>query len=214
MKLIFSHSEYYLLDDYNISEPYDSRIKKGMPFFKDEIQDTVIAEYSPASKVSRPVLASTEKNLDVPLLDRKKIEMLLGKTDIEKMAEKILEDTTVIFERNPMTDYNRGKLNGIIEGYNKCLQNNFTLEQISGFAEWLSVNQWRDGITKTLYIKSDWKKLFNIYMKSISKTEWDIEVEIDTRKQVTGNDKGFLVDNVNFNKPFVKDNFVNILNIK
>lgn len=51
---------WYMLAPYNTLEDYDSNINKGDLFYKDETKDIVIAEYSPASKVSRKVLASTK----------------------------------------------------------------------------------------------------------------------------------------------------------
>jgi hypothetical protein len=48
---------YIIVDDYNTKEAYDSRINKGSVFYKDEFKDIFVAEYSPASKVSRPVIA-------------------------------------------------------------------------------------------------------------------------------------------------------------
>lgn len=59
LTLKYCRGEYYLLDHYNQNNDYDTRIKKGMLFYKDDSDDIIRAEYSPASKVSRPVIAST-----------------------------------------------------------------------------------------------------------------------------------------------------------
>lgn len=50
-----------LIDSENMNEIYNSRIKKGMYFYNTLLNDICIAEYSPASKVSRKIIAIEDK---------------------------------------------------------------------------------------------------------------------------------------------------------
>src|SRR5690242_3291177 len=88
MKLIKLKDQYIIVDDYNITENYDSRIKKGMHFYKDDSKDIVVAEYSTASKVSRPIIASTEKYNGLPLFSLKLVEELLFKNETGRKFTK------------------------------------------------------------------------------------------------------------------------------
>ena len=89
----------YWVDSYNLSEPYESRIKQGMPFYKDELNDILIAEYSPSSKVSRLVIAQSQpkiKGIPVISLDkcRKNIaHILLAKELLKKEGYHENSDT-------------------------------------------------------------------------------------------------------------------------
>ena len=104
MKLIKLNDIYIIVDDYNTKEDYDSRITKGSVFYKDEFKDICLAEYPPASKVSRPVIALASEYSDagiknshnIPLIDKKQIEILLGnEVDITIKAFKELGITFI-----------------------------------------------------------------------------------------------------------------------
>ena len=67
-----------VVDKYNEKESYDSRIKRGDWFYKNEFRDIVRAEYSPDSQVSRPILASTFFIDDnIPVVKEKLLEKVL-----------------------------------------------------------------------------------------------------------------------------------------
>lgn len=57
-----------VVDEKNTAENYDGRIKKGDHFYKSDLNDIVVAEYSPASNVSFPILASTSPLANLPRL--------------------------------------------------------------------------------------------------------------------------------------------------
>lgn len=57
-----------VMGEKNTNETYDSRIKKGDHFYKSDLNDIVLAEYSPASNVSFPVIASTSPLPNLPRL--------------------------------------------------------------------------------------------------------------------------------------------------
>ena len=120
LKLKYSRGEYYLLADYNTKNDYDDTIKKGTVFYKDDVDDIIRAEYSPASKVSRRVIASTIFLLknevhgdginnhyyeeEIPSLSLNNIETLLNLLDsklVNGQSEWYAEIDMVLVEPNP-----------------------------------------------------------------------------------------------------------------
>ncbi len=86
-KLVHIGNESYAIDEENFSETYDSRIKEGMPFYNTDLNDICIAAYSPASKISRLIIASTDPSLGLPLIDKSILAQQFTLGDIKKAIE-------------------------------------------------------------------------------------------------------------------------------
>lgn len=188
MKLVLSNYEYHLLDDYNTKEDYDSRIQQGTPFYKDVLKDVVIAVYPPASKVSRPLIASSQMGftIEIPLLDKATIERVLkNNVNVHKLAEQYVSQFNVPSDKSAEKFYKAG--------YKQCLTDNadkkFTLADME---EIYSAGVYHEGT------KEGFNKAIQLLNKSKEITEWDVEVEME---EITG-------------KPKLTNGFVTIKSIK
>ena len=170
MKLVKVGAEYHLLSDYNTEDAYDYRIAKGSLFYKDELKDIVVAEYAPASKVSRPVIAST--NLDfgteIALLDKAKIKVLINKVDVHKLAENFVSKDGS-FTKTHLNQTTWGFAhNGFVAGYEKCLEINadkkWTDDDLMNFYKYVKTHTVQESFT---------------HIRSLKQTEWNVEVEME-----------------------------------
>lgn len=179
MKLIKQDNEYHLLADYNKSEDYDSRITTGTLFWKDEFKDVCVAEYSPASRVSRPLIASTDvayKN-KIALLDKNQIERLIGKPNIGIFADKYFEDK---FDKSEGFDLKHGWRKIFIEAYEQALSDNVDKKYTQQDME----KSFSKGISFGLASKHNQDVepyKFSSFIASLNKTEWNIESEMDEK---------------------------------
>lgn len=169
MKLVLSNYEYHLLGDYNTTEEYDSRIQKGTPFYKDEFKDVVVASYPPASKVSRPILASTNKNFgtEIPLLDKAKVEsMLKNSVDVDKLAEKYVSKFNVPSDKSAEKFYKAGYIQCSIDNSDRT----FTLADME---EIYCAGVFHEGT------KEGFNKAIQLINKSKEQLEFEVEVEVE-----------------------------------
>ncbi len=174
---------YIIVDDYNTEEAYDSRITKGMPFYKDETKDINIAEYPPASKVSRPVIASTYKIEGLPLLDINQIKELLNREiSLQDIIDK--RNTSDRYdETKKRYNYSENDIKEIVDEY-KFIKNNsdnkFTKADLFVFVGFFNEKR-KLGISSEQILKD-----FEVIIQEInnSKSELDVEIEMEKSRYV------------------------------
>ncbi|MBK7362670.1 MAG: hypothetical protein IPJ01_10280 [Micavibrio sp.] len=222
MKLIKLNNTglYIIVDDYNTKEAYDSRITKGTIFYKDELKDICVAEYSPASKVSRPVISCNNPYSDagiknsngLPEIDTDELNDHL-KHYTEKNAEEVALDKLVSI-LNKADVRKHTCINGM--GYSQLerdivkelkgdVEKRFTLEDMEKCFN----------VAKTDLMCGNFeqykKYLFWDEEKNKVKTEWDIELEM----VLVQPDKGGVTQFEPFYTPkLTNDGYVKIINIK
>lgn len=213
MKLIRHNTEYYLLED--------GKIDEGDWMFIIDDENKIYIEKCPIFLGihyirKEKIIGTTDTSLKLPLLDKTLIETMLSVTEKDKklqVARNVLSSDTRFSEKD---------LDSVMFGYELSLRDSdkkFTLEQIVGFSEWLSVAQWRDGV-KILYIKNNWEKLFKIYLKTQEKSEWEIEIEIETESVVmggvvqVGDFGGKGPQPYNYSQPKIENGYITIKKIK
>jgi hypothetical protein len=115
--------------------------------------------------------------IELPLSE---VKELLGEVDVEKMAEEALISHPD-FKAEGCSDYQNGRFNGIIEGYNQCLEDNkekkYTEEDV-GKIFYVGVQL---GINQELYAQlgkplQNEEEVLDRIIKSLQpKTEWEVE---------------------------------------
>ena len=99
------------------------------------------------------------------------VKSLIGEVDVEKMAEEALISHPD-FKAEGYSDYQNGRFNGIVEGYNQALEDNkdrkYTREDLLDAYTWgfLEGTERGDDVTDSVYK----------FSQSLQpKTEWDVE---------------------------------------
>lgn len=206
MKLIKLNNTglYIIVDDYNTKEAYDGRITKGTIFYKDDIKDIYVAEYSPASKVSRPVIACNNPYSDSGVKNGNKLleinneELKYHLKNYKGIDKEILSGLCCYDERNPdrviddeaIKDYKESISKG------KCYCDNCFYGRTK-LAEQIIKNYDKkftlEDMEKCFYDAKVSLKFgsFEEYKKYISwdedrRTEWDIEIEMEYQKTESG----------------------------
>lgn len=195
MKLIKFKEGYIIVDDYNTKEDYDSRITAKKLFYKDELNDIVSAEYSPASRVSRPLIAITDnikyylkKFLDntivneLALIDFQEVTNYTGEVNVGKLADDYVSNHHDEEVRRMYGHHFRS----FIEGFKKCQEINserkFTLEDMHrayNKGSNTSRAEYENNVPANIKPMT-----FNDFIKLIKKeqTEWDIHIEMQEEK--------------------------------
>ena len=233
MKLIKLKDNYYLING-NIS--INSLViwygKDKIPFIKKVIDsrsiDSTGEEFLCSStynmwiekKQLYNILASTEIYEGVHLLNKAKIETILGVVDVNDIAEKLLK-ANPDFKSEGLSEYQNGRLNGIIEGYEKCLKDNskkITSWSVEEIKQWLvDVFGLIDNNPKEA--KSQLSHLIK-EIKTKEKTEWDVEVEMEYKdlaggwynyEENIGKHNPDIIEMPNRLKPKVTNGYVTIL---
>ena len=122
-------------------------------------------------------------NPDTPCskrLSKQNCDNIFGGVNVEKLAEEIVTSHPD-FKTEGFSDYQNGKLNGIIEGFNKSMELNkdklFTVEDMVGYFDWHK---------KQGYVSHEPYDIHE-YIQSLQQTEWDVEIE--TIQYGLGNDE-------------------------
>lgn len=182
MKLVKISNEYYLLDG-EINDG-DKILHEGDILTVNKNKGAYLSTYQfphidIKADVCDKIIGSSNSyfGTEIPFLDRNKIEKLLNSVDVEKIAEQMIESHPD-FKSEGFSDYQNGRFNGIIDGYNKALSDNydkkFTLDDMRKCFE----------ASRETIKHPDWDNIydnFEHYMKSKSeeKKEWNVEIEMD-----------------------------------
>jgi hypothetical protein len=182
MKLVKISNEYYLLDG-EINDG-DKILHEGDILTVNKNKGAYLSTYQfphidIKADVCDKIIGSSNSffGTEIPFLDRNKIEKLLNSVDVEKIAEQMIESHPD-FKSEGFSDYQNGRFNGIIDGYNKALSDNsdkkFTLDDMRKCFE----------ASRETIKHPDWDNIydnFEHYMKSKSeeKKEWSVEIEMD-----------------------------------
>jgi len=129
MKLVKISNEYYLLDG-EINDG-DKILHEGDILTVNKNKGAYLSTYQfphiyIKADVCDKIIGSSNSffGTEIPFLDRNKIEKLLNSVDVEKIAEQMIESHPD-FKSEGFSDYQNGRFNGIIHGYNKALSDNF-----------------------------------------------------------------------------------------
>lgn len=204
MKLIKLNNEFYLLSD---------GIPKGYYYdgFVNKIHNTSGAQYEYAKHIF-PIVASTEKLGELPLLDRKKeikyqkcvqncFEALSGKcvcpsrmitlnelasnVDVKKLARELTyKDYTD--EKGEFIKSTIGAddyTNGIVRGYNKALRDNADKKFTLDDMNKLSIEIWEWINIDKYGAKQNLETVTNNFIQSITKGQTQWEVDIEENKE-------------------------------
>jgi hypothetical protein len=213
MKLIKLNNTglYIIVDDYNTKEAYDSRITKGSVFYKDELKDICVAEYSPASKVSRPVIASINEysnlgiknSYGIPLINNEELNYHLEKytsgIDSEILSKLcyydtrnpdcIAEDDEIEEHKKSISKTGKCSCDNCFYGRTKLAEqiiNNsdkkFTLDEINEILL-CEFNKTKHTGEKVYHFYTDLKEIFS---KHKEKNEWSVEIEMEYQKTESG----------------------------
>lgn len=145
------------------------------------------------------IIATNNPKYNLPTIDYDGLEEKYGIIDIDQLVEDYIEECWLSGEGYDTEDIEAVKITAkyFIEKSNK--NKKYTeddLRKAMNFGKFGVYN----GITTTTE-----------FIHSLQKNEWDVEVELDERKQITSSDKGFLEDNPNYMKPLINNNKIKIL---
>lgn len=198
MKLKKLNNEYYLLSDSKFIQP----TIKGTEYYDGEGNIRLFGTGNCFNISSKNILAATTKVNDSPLLDKSKIESLLGIVDVAKAAKDYAKTQVVRGKNLPEWDDKTEELIAryFTEGAKIYSDNKFTLEDMRNFAN-------------KCFAKCDDENFYQlvddeIELLSKEKTEWDVEVE--TYSEIVNIS---VLASTTVQKPKVTEGFINITKI-
>lgn len=211
-KLIKQQDKFILVSDETIENCYVYDFEENVCYFWNKPTNEINTNFL---KSCKKIIAGIPElpSIDFSLLSEEDCKEI-GWVDVEKLADEFYKK----YQSKPYAMEKGAWRKGFktAQSFNDKM---FSLEELIKFSEYCRNTARREGtygngFTNNWELCSEQKlvsteDLFKMY-QSLQQIVWDVEVEIDNRKQVSSENKGFLVDNPNLYKPLITNNKIKV----